>query len=56
MEDGRLHESLSVSGEADQGSRLVVCTGIARPHVHPTQRNWVKTFADDPQHAFARQG
>jgi Transposase len=25
--------------------------------VHPTQlRNWVKAFADDPQHAFAGQG
>jgi transposase-like protein len=25
--------------------------------VHPTQlRNWVKAFADDPQHAFPGQG
>jgi transposase-like protein len=25
--------------------------------VHPTQlRNWVKQFADDPQHAFPGQG
>jgi hypothetical protein len=24
--------------------------------VHPTRRNWLKAFADDPQHAFTGQG
>ena len=43
--------------------RLIRDRGVSYAHasedlkVHPTQlRNWVKAFADDPQHAFPGQG
>ena len=39
------------------GIAAFVRAGGARPKVHPSQlRNWVKAFADDPQHAFPGQG
>jgi transposase-like protein len=41
----------------DQGSRRVVCAGIAGFELHPSQlRDWVKKFSEDPQHAFPGHG
>ena len=37
--------------------RRFVCAGVARPECAESQlRNWVKAFADDPQHAFPGPG
>ena len=41
---------------------LIRDRGVSYPQVsedlkvHPKLRNWVKAFADDPQHAFSDQG
>src|SRR4030088_3394946 len=41
----------------DQGSWRLYARASEDLGVHPTQlRNWVKQFADDPQHAFPGQG
>src|SRR3981189_3962776 len=41
----------------DQGSWRLYARASEDLGVHPTQlRNWVKQFADDPQHAFPGHG
>jgi transposase len=44
-------------GAADQAARLSCAQAAEDLGVHPTQlRDWVKKFADDPQHAFPGHG
>jgi transposase-like protein len=54
---GAARQALKRGCAPDQGSRHLVCAGLARPGGRHTSqlRDWVKKLDDDPQHAFPGQ-